>query len=171
MRNIQISNITAYHTGNFCASITGIPEAKIENIYLSNIRFMNRGGLKEGHFLPDPEAEGKRHDLVSGSRWDRYWASYKEVKEDEKGYPQPTVWGNLPCFGLFLRHVGTVCVDGATFRPESEEPRVPLIAVDVDELRLHRLSVEGEVKRDILLHQVKQCQADETLMGVIHRLK
>lgn len=162
-RNIQISNITAYHTGNFCASITGIPEAKIENIYLSNLRFMNRGGLHEGDYLPDPATEGKRHDLVSGSRWNRYWASYTEVVEDEKGYPQPTVWGNLPSFGLFLRHVGTVCVDGATFRPEGKEPRVPLIAVDVDELRLHRLSVEGEAKRDMLLHGVKHCQADEIM--------
>lgn len=111
----------------------------------------------------DPATEGKRHDLVSGSRWNRYWASYSEVVEDEKGYPQPTVWGNLPSFGLFLRHVGTVCVDGATFRPEGKEPRVPLIAVDVDELRLHRLSVEGEAKRDMLLHGVKHCQADEIM--------
>ena len=64
MRNIQISNITAYGTGNFCSSITGIENAKIENIYLNNIRFMNRGGLVEGAFLPDPAMEGKRHDVA-----------------------------------------------------------------------------------------------------------
>lgn len=67
MRNIQISNITAYGTGNFCSSITGIENAKIENIYLNNIRFMNRGGLVEGAFLPDPAMEGKRHDVASGT--------------------------------------------------------------------------------------------------------
>ena len=69
MRNIQISNITAYGTGNFCSSITGIENAKIENIYLNNIRFMNRGGLVEGAFLPDPAMEGKRHDVASGTKW------------------------------------------------------------------------------------------------------
>ena len=63
MRNIQISNITAYGTGNFCSSITGIENAKIENIYLNNIRFMNRGGLVEGAFLPDPAMEGRRKGL------------------------------------------------------------------------------------------------------------
>ena len=63
MRNIQISNITAYGTGNFCSSITGIENAKIENIYLNNIRFMNRGGLVEGAFLPDPDSPSVRYSF------------------------------------------------------------------------------------------------------------
>lgn len=46
---------------------------------------MNRGGLVEGAFLPDPAMEGKRHDVASGTKWNRYWSSFKEVKEDEKG--------------------------------------------------------------------------------------
>lgn len=136
MRNIQISNVTAFHTGNFCSSITGIPEAKIENIYLNNIRFFNRGGLKPGNFMPEPEMEGRRHDAGGIRKWDRYWASAEEVVEDEKGYPQPTVWGNLPCYGLFVRHVKGFIVENATFRPEQPDPRVPVITVDVDDLQM-----------------------------------
>lgn len=164
MRNIQISNITAYSTGNFCSSITGIPGAKIENIYLSNIRFMNRGGLKEGHFLPDPAMEGERHDRASGTAWDRYWSSFREVKEDEKGYPQPTVWGNLPGYGLFIRNVETIIVDGATFKPEKPDPRIPLIAVDVDNLRMNRIEVGNKNSSgEVLLHNVLLYDIDSTV--------
>jgi len=164
MRNIQISNITAYSSGNFCSSITGIPDAKIENVYLSNIRFMNRGGLKEGNFLPDPAMDGKRHDVANGTKWDRYWSSFQEVKEDEKGYPQPTVWGNLPSYGLFMRHVKSVTVDGATFQPEKADPRIPVIAVDVEHLRMDRIEIESKKgKTDVLLHEVSSYEIDSRL--------
>lgn len=164
MRNIQISNITAYGTGNFCSSITGIPGARIEDVHLSNIRFINRGGLKEGNFLPDPAMEGKRHDMASGMKWERYWSSFKEVKEDEKGYPQPTVWGNLPSYGLFVRNVGTLVVDGASFRTEKPDPRIPVIAVGVERLRMDRIEVEDKNKKaDIVLHEVSSYDIDPML--------
>ncbi|MGM9735150.1 MAG: glycoside hydrolase family 28 protein [Candidatus Cryptobacteroides sp.] len=169
MRNISISNITAYGTGNFCASITGIPQAKIENIYLSNIKFMNRGGLMEGHYMPDPQSDGKRHDMSRDNRWDRYWASHKELVEDEKGYPQPTVWGNLPSYGLFMRHVGVVSLEGMTFNPQGTEPRVPVIAVDVDYLQIRGMSVVGDFSRDILLDGVCDYIVDDSQrMNILH---
>src|SRR6185437_11854146 len=62
MRNIVISNVVAYHTGNYCSSITGIPDHYVENLSLSNVQFYNVGGLKEGQYNPD----------------------IKKVKEDEK---------------------------------------------------------------------------------------
>ncbi len=74
MKNIVISNVTAYGTGNYCSSITAIPGHYVENVSLANIQFFNRGGLQPGGYLPGFEA----------------------VKEDEKGYPQPTVWKELP---------------------------------------------------------------------------
>src|SRR5690606_33689700 len=36
MRNISITNLIAYHTGNFSSSITGIPGHHVENLQLSN---------------------------------------------------------------------------------------------------------------------------------------
>lgn len=162
MRNISVSNITAYGCGNFCSSVTGIPDAKIENIRLSNIRFISRGGLREGNFLPDSEMSGKRHDSASRSRWERYWAGYAEVVEDEKGYPQPTVWGNLPSSGLFIRNVGSLVLDGAAFGSEKPDPRIPLIAVNVDSLSIYRLqtSASGDA---VLLHNVSKSYIDPNI--------
>lgn len=56
---------------------------------------MNRGGLVEGAFLPDPAMEGKRHDVASGTKWNRYWSSFKEVKEDRKGLIPSPLYGEI----------------------------------------------------------------------------
>lgn len=114
MRNIVISNITAYNTGNYCSSITGIPGHYVENISLSNIQFFNKGGLQPGGYLSD----------------------FKDVKEDEKGYPQPTAWKELPSSGLFIRHAKNVQVNGLMLGSAAQDPRTPVMAEDVDGLQV-----------------------------------
>ncbi|ULT40933.1 hypothetical protein KRR40_40470 [Niabella defluvii] len=47
LRDVVISNIVAYHTGNFGGSITAIPGHYVENVSLSNIRFHNKGLCKQ----------------------------------------------------------------------------------------------------------------------------
>ncbi|MFT3845685.1 MAG: glycosyl hydrolase family 28 protein [Lacibacter sp.] len=161
MRNIQISNVMAYQTGNFSSSITGIGSKKIENIYLNNIRFFNKGGLQSGNFRKPRENESANHDKVSDSlmNW-QYLSSYNEVTEDEKGYPQPTIWRNLPSYGLFIRHVEQVFLQNASFIPSAEDPRIPLIAVDVDLLMLQNIQTgKMSAGMDVLLHKVQKIKA------------
>ena len=110
MRNIVISNIVAYHTGNDCSSITGIPGHDIENISLSNLQLFNIGGVKAAEFQNDPD----------------------KVKEEEKGYPQPTLWGVLPSSALFIRHAANVQIRGLILSSEQTDERVPIIATDVN---------------------------------------
>lgn len=139
MRNISISNITAVNTGNFGSSITGIPGHKIENISLSNINITNRGGLTKGAYRTEEKGNGAaRHDTGGNLQLERYWRSAEDVKEDETGYPQPTVWGNLPCYGLFVRHVSGISMRGMTFKSNGSEPRKPMMMVDVDNSTIYR---------------------------------
>lgn len=135
MKNIQISNITAYNTGNFSSSITGLPNAKIENISLSNIRIVNKGGIKTGEYLAD----------------------YTKVREDEKGYPQPTVWGNLPCYGFFIRHVKNISLSHITLGSLKNDVRTPVIAIDVERLLINDFNLDTPtVAPTFLLKDVKQ---------------
>jgi polygalacturonase len=117
MRNIVISNIVAYKTGNYCSSITGIPGHYVENLSLSNIQFYNKGGLKPGEYIADIE----------------------KIKEDEKGYPQPTIWKELPSSGLFIRHAKNIQVRGLMLGSEATDPRTPVIAVDADGLQIQTI--------------------------------
>jgi hypothetical protein len=118
MRNIVISNVVAYNTGNYCSSITGIPGHYVENLSLSNIQFVNRGGLQAGGYIDNPG----------------------NVVEDEKGYPQPTVWKELPSAGLFIRHAKNIQVNGLMLNAAATDPRIPVIAQDVDGLQLRSIS-------------------------------
>lgn len=118
MRNIVISNIVAYNTGNYCSSITGIPGHQVENVSLSNIQITQRGGLKAGEYLAD----------------------LSKVDEDEKGYPQPTAWKELPSSGLFIRHAKNIQVNGLMLHTAAPDPRVPVMAADVNGLQLRAVS-------------------------------
>lgn len=134
MRNIHLGNIFARNVGNFGSSITGVPDGKIENVTLSNIYVSNRGGLAKGSYRTVGDDAGKRHDTSGNLFPDKYWKSADEVKEDDKGYPQPTVWGNLPSYGLFVRHVGNISLDNVHFTAVNPDPRKPIVMVDVDDI-------------------------------------
>lgn len=121
MKNIVINNITAYNTGNYCSSITGIPGHYVENISLSNIQFFSKGGVRPGGYLRD----------------------FSAVREDEKGYPQPTVWKELPSSGLFIRHAKNVQVSGLMLGAAAPDPRTPVMAEDVDGLQVSNIARPG----------------------------
>lgn len=120
MRNVSLSDINVYGAGNYSSSITGIPGSPIENITLSNIRIVNRGGLKQGEYTGDP----------------------LKVPELEKEYPAPDRWRNLPSSGLFIRHVKDIGLYGITLRSQSADPRVPVIADDVEQLHISDLRTD-----------------------------
>lgn len=88
--------------------------------------------MQKGAYRTMDDDKGKRHDTGGNLFVDKYWKSADEVKEDVKGYPQPTVWGNLPSYGFFIRHVEQVSIDNLELASEGMEPREPIILVDVD---------------------------------------
>lgn len=143
MRNIVINNIVAYHTGNYCSSITGIPGHYVENLSLSNVQFYNTGGLKQGEYIAD----------------------VNKVKEAEKGYPQPTVWKELPSSGLFIRHAKNIQVRGLMLSSEQPDPRTPVMAVDVDGLQIQSIARVNNNSADVFFRgwNVKDVSVDTPL--------
>ena len=133
MRNIAISNVTAYNTGNFCSSITGVPGAVIDNISLHNISVTNKGGLKQG----------------------QYRKAISEVEEREKSYPDPTAWGNLPAYGFFIRHVNKIALSNIELHSLAPEQRMPVLADDVNDLLISNLQTAGAADKQVELHNVR----------------
>jgi polygalacturonase len=118
LRNVVISNIVAYNTGNYSSSITAIPGSYIENVSLSNIQLQNKGGLKPGQYI----------------------ATADKVIESIKGYPEPKVWKELPSSGLFIRHVKNIQINGLMLSSLDTDPRIPIIAVDVQGLQISSIA-------------------------------
>src|SRR4026209_282875 len=81
MRRVIISNVVVYNADpKYSSIISGIPGYLIEDVMLSNIRvYAKGGGTKEQAALEPPERETI--------------------------YPEPSMFGELPAYGFFIRHV------------------------------------------------------------------
>ncbi len=111
INNISLSNIVAYGAGSWGSSITGIQGYPVKNISLSNIQLFTEGGVKNNDYNA-------------------------HVKEDEKGYPQPTVWDNLPAYGLFIRHAEGVSINNLILGVKEPDSRTPIMVEDVIRLQI-----------------------------------
>jgi polygalacturonase len=81
VRRININNISAYNVApEHGILISGLPDHPIEDVTLSNIRIVCQGG--------GTTAEAKR-----------------DVPEYENDYPEPSRFGTMPSWGMFVRHV------------------------------------------------------------------
>ncbi|TKG96615.1 polygalacturonase [Puteibacter caeruleilacunae] len=141
MRNITISNIVAYNTGNYASSISGIDGGNIENVMLNNIMLVNKGGLKAGE----------------------YKASLAEVKNNAGSYPQPTMWKNLPCSGLFIRHTNNVQVNGISFVSQEKDPRPVLLLDDVNQGRITQITTSKNSVPVALTHRSSDVKIDNNI--------
>ncbi len=143
MRNIVISNVTAYGSGNYSSSITAVPGSVVENVSLSNVQLGNKGGLRSGDYLADATA----------------------VIEDEKGYPQPTVWKELPSSALFIRHARNIQITGLIIHSEQQDLRVPIIASDVTGLQISNVAPIASSTADVFFQgrQVENIEIERPL--------
>jgi len=108
LRRIQISNVVAYDVEpRFASIISGIPGHYIEDVKLSNIRiFYQGGGTAEQGALSPPEKE--------------------------TSYPEPSMFGTLPAYGFFIRHVKGIELNGVTVSYLKEDARAAFVLNDVD---------------------------------------
>ncbi|HEV2764367.1 MAG TPA: right-handed parallel beta-helix repeat-containing protein, partial [Pyrinomonadaceae bacterium] len=80
IRRVQISNVIAYDADpRFASIIAGLPGHPVEDVRLSNIRILYKGG-------------GTREQAAV------------EPPERETNYPEPSMFGVLPAYGFFIRH-------------------------------------------------------------------
>ena len=143
-RNVVISNIVASEARETGCSITGIPGHPIENVTLSNIKINFVGGGTKKQAKTD-------------------------VLEHEEKTPECTMFGILPAYGFFCRHV-----DGLTFRDidvsfNEPEYRPALICENVHKLKLFNFNahVSEDASAQIILRNshnvfISQCQPPKT---------
>ena len=107
----------------FPASITGLPGHPVEDISLENIEIIYRG---EAH---------------KDSAW--FGAdSLDRVPEKENDYPEFSMFGELPAWGLYVRHVEGLSLKQVTLRV-SNDFRPAVILDDVKGLKIHDLNMSG----------------------------
>jgi polygalacturonase len=115
LRNVMFSNVIATRAGKTGCSLVGLPGHAIENVTLSNVTIRSEGGEKR----------------------ERTAAKIREIPE---GYPEATMFGNLPAHGLYCRHVRGLTLSGVRFETDRPDGRHALALDDVQDADLSGLS-------------------------------
>jgi polygalacturonase len=119
LRNVIISNITARSDSPISNSITGIPDALVENVKLSHIILNCPGG----------------GTAAMASR---------TVPENIRGYPENRMLGpSLPAFGFYVRHVRNLTLDDIQLHLLNPDERPALVFDDVQQLRLTGIDMDA----------------------------
>jgi len=116
LKNVMINNVVA--TGaSLASSVTGIPGHDAEDVTLSNIRISYAGGSA-------------------------YRPAGEPVPEAVGGYPSADMFGALPAYGLYCRHVDGLTLSNVQVSfPEGSWQRIPGHAVVCDDVT--GLDIEG----------------------------
>ena len=110
--NVEASNVDSRHG----VLISGIPGRAIEDLRLSDIRIAYQGGGTAADAALEPE-------------------------EKETEYPEPDMFGNMPAYGLYARHVKTISVRDLVLSTDTPDARPAFRFDDVAGVDLERLIV------------------------------
>src|SRR5215510_7581374 len=124
LRRVNISNIVAYNAdARYASIIAGIPDHQIEDVKLSNIRIYYRGGGKK-----------ELADL--------------QPPERETSYPEPSMFGEIPAYGFFIRHAKGVSLSNVEVSYLTEEFRPAFVLDDVLDFTIYQCKGVADMHLD-----------------------
>ena len=132
LRRVIISNVIVYNTEpKYASIISGIPGHDIEDLTLNNIRiYYKGGGTKEQAALQPPEKE--------------------------TDYPEPTMFGEMPAYGFFIRHVRGLQMSDISLKLLKEDARAPYMISDAKSIDLNHLQMDRAPNvPNFVLHEVE----------------
>ena len=140
LKNIFISNIITTGGNILGSSITGLPKHPVENIFLKNIKLKFSGG-------------GTKADAST------------IVEELPKHYPEGNMFGNLPAYGLYIRHAKNINIEQLNLAFETIDERPAVFCEDVNFLKINDLEadVSKNIKNCIVLKEVENASIKSKL--------
>jgi len=118
LRRVSISNIVAYNADpRFASIISGIPEHDIEDVKLSHIQIYYQGGGTK------PQAA-------------------LEPAEKEKQYPEPSMFGDIPAYGFFIRHVKGITLEDVEISYLKEDLRPAFLLDNVRQAGFYHVKAQ-----------------------------
>jgi len=131
VRRVNISNVAVYDADpRYGSIISGIPGHDVEDVKLSDIRIVYRGGLNLDQVAKQPA------DLVNTFFFQASGGVPPRepyaTPEREKEYPEPSMFGMLPAYGFFIRHAHGIELNNVDvgFMKEDRRPAFVLDSVN-----------------------------------------
>ncbi|MBI1307689.1 MAG: glycoside hydrolase family 28 protein [Bacteroidetes bacterium] len=111
----------------FPSSVTGIPGFKVENVVLENFKITYPGGGNPAYAnMPVSRA--------------------KDVPEKIADYPEFSMFGELPAWGFYVRHVNGITLKNIRLKIKNPDYRPAFVFEDVEKLVLENVIVKGDKK-------------------------
>jgi polygalacturonase len=131
-RRVSISHIVVYDADpRYPSIIAGIPGHNVEDIKLSDIRILCRGGLTLEHAAKQP-VEMASTFFAAPSRGSMVPPREPfDTPEREGEYPEPSMFGVLPAYGFFIRHVNGIELNNVEVGFMQEDRRPAFVLDDV----------------------------------------
>jgi polygalacturonase len=107
LKRVIIDNLVCSNCAPGLGSIiSGIPDHYIEDVKISNVQVQHQGGAgREAAAIQPPE--------------------------NEAAYPEPTMFGNMPSHGFYIRHVKGIELSGIEIIPAKDDLRPAFVLDDV----------------------------------------
>jgi hypothetical protein len=127
--------------------IAGIPGHQVEDVKFSNIRIVAKGGFSLDEAAKQPA------DMVN-TFFSRQLGGMPArtdpmaVPEQEKGYPEPSIFGILPAWGFFIRHAKGIELDGIDLSTIQEDKRPAFVLIDTQGFVLRNSTPVADMRVD-----------------------
>ena len=119
LKRIVVSNIVSSGTRSKISSIlSGVPGHPIEDVKLSHIHIHHRGG-----------GTAEQAALI--------------LPEKEAAYPEPTMFGDTPSQGFYLRHIKGLEADDIKITSDAADARPVFVLQDVENADFFRIKAPG----------------------------
>ena len=130
------------------ASITGIPGHCIENVSLENIEISYPGRASKGiAYLP-------------------VWQLSK-VPEREKSYPEYSMFGELPAWALYVRHVKGIKMKNVKLTLDDTDFRPAIVFDDVAKVMIDNTDFPAVNEDQIIFKDVRDYELDKNLLRYV----
>jgi hypothetical protein len=129
LKRVHISGIVVSDADpRYASIISGIPGHEVEDVTISNVRILYRGGLSLDDAAKQPASLVNTFFNRDGS--DNTREAYA-TPEREDGYPEPSMFGVLPAYGFFIRHARGIQLHDVTVGFMKEDRRPAFVLEDV----------------------------------------
>jgi hypothetical protein len=138
LRRVNISDVVVHGADpRYPSIISGIPGHPVEDVRISNVRVVSRGGVTMEQVARQP-AEMVNTFFFRDPRPREPYA----VPEKENAYPEPSMFGVLPAYGFYVRHAAGIEMSGIDLGFAEEDGRPAVVLEDVKGADFHDLHAE-----------------------------
>jgi polygalacturonase len=132
IRRVMFSNIVCWNTDStYCSILSGVPDGSIEDIDIHDVLIVCEGGgtAQQGSVQPP---------------------------ENEQKYPDPNMFGPMPAFGFYVRHLTGLSMSNVQIKTIAPDARPAIVLQDVQNANFFRIQAQTAAGSPVFaLHRVE----------------